>query len=129
MAIQFNSVSANIAIFAANPAIDGTGTITTLITGAAANGTILDTVQIQSRDANIARGMIRFFIRTGVGGTWRLFKEVPVYATNTQTLIGLYNETINFDLPIAAGDFIGVTTENASNFNFIAFGYDITGFI
>lgn len=87
-------------------------------------------MQIQCRDnSSVPRGMIRFFIKTGAGGTYRLFKEVNVYATNTQALIGLYNETLVFDLPIANGDIIGVSTDSANNFNIVTFDYDISGCI
>ncbi len=59
----------------ANPNLDGTGTISTLLTGST-NGTKVKTVIIKSQ-TDTTQGMIRFFVKRS-GGNYMLINEVYV---------------------------------------------------
>ena len=68
--------AANVAT--ANTNRDGTGTITALLTGAAA-GTKVTSITAQAAVTTTA-GMVRIFVSTDSGSTWRLFDELAIAA-------------------------------------------------
>lgn len=72
-------------ISAANTNRDGSGTITTLITGAA-TGTRVDDIEITSAVVtNCSNGVIRLFLHDGTNA--RLLREVLVVATTPSTTV------------------------------------------
>jgi hypothetical protein len=113
-------------VASANTARDGTGTIATLMTGAAA-GTKVFEINIQAT-ATTTAGMVRIFISSNDGTTWRLFDEISVpAATPSATVKASRNSTLynNLILPSATHR-LGVTTHNAESINVIALSGDLT---
>lgn len=82
------------ALTAANTARDGTGTVTTLVTGAA-EGTRVDAITFTSAQATAAANSAmvgRVFLSTDGGTTWRLFDEIAISAiTASNTAVGARN--------------------------------------
>lgn len=113
-------------VAAANTARDGTGTITTLVTGVAA-GTKVFEIDAQATVTTTA-GMIRIFISSDSGTTWRLFDEITIAAaTPSASVKATRNLTTynNLILPSTSHK-LGVTTHNAESINVIALSGDLT---
>lgn len=86
---------ANITV--ANPNLDGTGTIGTVIT-AGANGTEVYGVRIKARVTTTA-GMIRLFLHDGT--TYRgLLKEIPVPAITKSATVAAFEASVPLSQPI-----------------------------
>lgn len=104
-------------ISTANTNRDGTGTITTLVTGGT-NGTrvLIATV---SAVTLVNDGMIRFFI-TPSGGSTYLWHEEPVWSVVPSASSPAFQIVVSFDtklLFLGNGDTVGVSTEKAETFN------------
>jgi hypothetical protein len=109
----------------ANTAIDGTGTITTLISGVAAGTRILE-IDAQCA-ATSAAALINIFITTDSGSTWRLFDQIAITAaTVSNTVKGNRNIATyaNLVLPNTSTS-LGVTTTISQSTNVIALGGDL----
>jgi hypothetical protein len=126
---DYSLLTANtgIATPATNPALDGTGNSTTVLT-AGANGTIIRSVIIKATEP-ITTGMVRLFIRNNTDTV--LYKEVPVQVTpvltNTPTptpVLPMYEVTLNGDLKLENGHSLKVTTQVDNSFVVIAEGLD-----
>lgn len=111
-------------ISTANTARDGTGGITTLVTGVSP-GTIIEAVIARAAGTTTA-GMLRLFFREVSSDTWRILAELSVGAitpsATTQSFSG------SFTLPagqvyLPNGAQIGVSTHNAETFNVVGQGY------
>ena len=115
---------ANVA--AANTNRDGTGTITALISGAAA-GTKITSITAQAAVTTTA-GMVRIFITTDGASTWRLFDELAIAAATVSASVkGTRISTTYTDLVLAdASHRLGCTTHNAESINVVALGGDLT---
>jgi hypothetical protein len=113
-------------VAAANTARDGTGTITTLVTGVAA-GTKVFEVDIQATVTTTA-GMIRLFISSDSGTTWKMFDEISVAAaTPSATVKATRNLTSYNNLILPSSSYrLGVTTNNAESINVFALSGDLT---
>lgn len=110
----------------ANTAIDGTGTITTLVTGVAA-GTKIFEINVQCA-ATSAAALVNVFISTDSGTTWRLFDQISVSAaTSSTTVKATRNSTLynNLILPNASTR-LGVTTTISQSTNVNALSGDLT---
>jgi hypothetical protein len=108
----------------ANTAIDGTGTITDLITGVAAGTRVLEIAAQCS--ASSAAGLVNLFIYDGT--TWTLFDQISISAATTSTTVkGNRNNAtyVNLVLPSASWK-IGCTTTIAQATRVYAFGGDLT---
>jgi hypothetical protein len=108
---------------AANPDRTGaTGTVASLVTGAAPPGTRVDKVRIMGV-GTVSAGMIRFFLFDST--TTRLIKERPVLATVPSSTVGGWEDEWTLQdglyLPTASWQ-LKVATNNAENFNVFAFG-------
>lgn len=115
---------ANVA--AANTNRDGTGTITALITGAAA-GTKVFEIAAQATVTTTA-GMVRIFITTDAGSTWRLFDELSIAAATASASVKatrIATSYANLILP-DANHRLGCTTHNAESINVVALAGDLT---
>ena len=100
----------------ANTARDGTGTITTVATGAA-NGSRIDDISIVATGTTTA-GVIRLFLT--VGGSTRLWKEILVPANTPSTSNPVWSYSIsNLSLVLASGAALKASTHNAETFNVI----------
>ena len=111
---------------AANTAINGTGTITALISGDAA-GTKIFEIDVQC-SATSAAALVNIFITKDSGTTWVLFDQITVTAATSSTTVKasrsatLYNNLI---LPNAATR-LGCTTTIAQATNVNVFAGDLT---
>lgn len=109
----------------ANTAINGTGTITTLITGAASGTRILEiTAQCA---ATSAAALVNIFISTDSGTTWSLFDQISISAaTVSNTVKGNRNTSVysNLILPSTTHR-IGIATTITQNTNVFALGGDL----
>lgn len=85
---------ASVTLSAANTARDGSGTITSLVAGAA-EGTRIDRVTFMSAQATAAANSAnvgRLWISTDTGSTWFLLDEVAITAvTASNTAVGAKN--------------------------------------
>ena len=112
-------------IAAANPNLNGTGTLGTLGTGGT-NGTRIDKLRVHAITATTT-GMIRIYVTSGA--TTYLVKELPVSAvTPSATLAAFETEWVRNDgLPLVlleSGQILKVSTEKAETFNVQAEGGD-----
>ena len=117
---------ATVNVATANTAIDGTGTITSLITGVAAGTRVLE-IDVQCA-ATSAAANVNIFLSTDSGTTWRLFDQIAVTAaTASNTVKANRNVTsyTNLVLPSTSA-VLGVTTSIAQSTNVIALGGDLT---
>lgn len=108
-------------ISVANANRDGTGTIATVATGAAAPGTRVDEIIFQAI-GNASAGMIRLYLSTDGGATWRLYDEIPVAAVTPSSFVAAWRTVrrpVNLDLA-NANCRLGASTHIAEAFNVIA---------
>lgn len=99
----------------ANTSRTGSGTIATVITGAA-TGTRVDDIEINATDTTTA-GMVRLFLHDGTNS--RLFRELSVNAITVTASVPAYNIRLT-DLGIilaSASWSIRASTHNAETFN------------
>ena len=111
---------------AANTAIDGSGTITPLLTGVAAGTRVLE-VSVQSA-ANSAAALVNLFVSTDGGTTWGLFDQLSVSAATTSATVKGNRATTsytNLTLPSASHQ-LGVSSTVAQATRVYALGGDLT---
>lgn len=112
-------------VSSANTAIDGTGTIATLMTGAAAGTRVLE-INAQCAATSVA-GLVNIFLSLDSGSTWRLFDQISIAAATVSTSVkgnrNLATYT-NLVLPSSSAR-LGVTTTIAQSTNVIAMGGDL----
>lgn len=101
----------------ANTARDGTGTLATLITGAA-SGTRVDDIKFQYTVSTTA-GMIRIFISFDGGTTKSMIHEIPVPSTTVSATVAgftAYLQNLGWILPNTSA-IIYFSTHNANALN------------
>lgn len=116
---------ATVNVSSANTATDGTGSITTLITGASSGTRVLEV--IVKCAATSAAAQINLFLSTDGGTTWRIFDSLTVGAVTQSTTVGGFETSasyVNLVLPDANAR-LGVTTTIAQSTNVIALGGDL----
>lgn len=100
-----------------NTALDGTGTITTVMT-AGVNGARVDKIILKAAGTTTA-GMLRIFVKIAAG-TYRLIDEVAVTAivpaATTQSFSAIWTPTSG-TLELSPNCVLGISTEKAENFN------------
>ena len=114
---------ASVNIATANTNRDGTGTVATLITGAA-TGTRVAEIVVQARVTTTA-GMVRVFLHDG--STFFFFDEVSVAAATVSASVkGTRVSTLytNLVLPSASWS-VRVSTHNAESIDVTALGADL----
>jgi hypothetical protein len=114
---------ASVNVATANTNRDGTGTVATLITGAA-TGTRVAEIVVQARVTTTA-GMVRIFLHDG--STFYFFDEVSVAAATVSASVkGTRVSTIynNLVLPNASWS-VRVSTHNAESIDVTALGADL----
>ena len=112
-------------VVTANTAIDGSGTITPLISGASTGTRVLE-IDAQCA-ATSAAALINIFITTDSGSTWRLFDQITIAAATSSTTVKatrIIATYANLVLPDAATR-LGVTTTISQSTNVIALGGDL----
>lgn len=128
---DYSLVAANTGIAtinAANPNLDGTGSITSIITGAS-NGTIVKSVTIKALQ-QVRTGMIRLFIGPDTSHA-TLYKEIPVPTTpeleQTPTpgpILQTFEIKLDGGLKLKPDHHLYASTQNAYAFCIIAEGLD-----
>lgn len=115
--------SANVAT--ANTAKDGTGTITTLTTGAT-NGTRILEIVVKGQ-VTTAAGNVCIFLSTDSGTTWRLFDEFLQGVVTSSATSSSYRASRSYaNLLLKDGTHrLGVTTTISQSMNVLAFGGDL----
>lgn len=109
--------SAQVQISTANTNRNGTGTIGTLIIGAA-SGTRVDDLTITATGTTTA-GVVRLFIADPSNNV-RLWQEVLVSAITPSTTVQVFSYTIlNQALLLQQSWWLGASTNNAETFNVI----------
>jgi len=116
--------SVNIAT--ANTGRDGTGTITSVLTGVTA-GTKVFEVTV-SPTVTTTAGMVRLFISQDSGTTWRLFDEITISAATPSATVKVARNTTVYTNLILSGttSVLGASTHNAESINVFAFAGDLT---
>lgn len=107
-------------ISTANPNLDGTGTLATILT-AGANGTEVKSVWIKAT-TDTDQGMIRLYVDDR--STKRMIKEIPVPANGIAAINPAFEARVELDLFLKAGYSLVASTEVANTFNVIAEGLD-----
>lgn len=125
---NFTSTSrlATASVSAANTNRDGTGTIVTVLTGVAA-GTKVFEVDVQMTVTSTA-GMVRLFLSSDTGATWKLFDEVAIAAATVSASVKgsrVATQYTNLILPSASW-VLGAATHNAEASVVTALGGDLT---
>lgn len=104
-------------VSAANVNRDGTGTIVTVCAGVAA-GTRVSSVTVKATVTTTA-GMVRLYLSTDTGTTWRLRHEIPVSAITASASVATFYGRVDFEdlVLFGATDLVGASTHNAEAFN------------
>ncbi|MDZ4311299.1 MAG: hypothetical protein U1A24_12195 [Cypionkella sp.] len=114
------------AITAANTAKDGTGTVETVFTADASNGSYLQKLIVRPRGANVA-SVLRVFLNNGASNTTAdnnvLIAEVSLPATALSEVAALSGNELPLNIPVPPGYRVNVTLGTA-----VAGGYAVTGF-
>lgn len=112
-------------ISAANTNRDGTGTIVTCCSGVAA-GTRISSVTVKATVSSAA-GMVRLFLSTDSGTTWRLYQEITVPVVTVSASVASFVGRLDFvDLVLTGtSDLLGAATHNAETFNVFPAGMDL----
>lgn len=112
-------------VSAANTNRDGTGTIVTVCTGAAA-GTRVSAITVQATVTTTA-GMVRIYLSTDSGSTWRLFDEILVSAITASGSVAAFRARRTYDDLVLTGtsDLIGASTVAAEAINVFTSAMDL----
>lgn len=110
-------------ITAANTAKDGTGTVDTVFTADATNGSFVQKLIIRPRGTNVA-SVLRIFLNNGLTNATAanncLIGEVSLPATTNSEVAAIQGTEINLNIPIPPGYKINVTLGTA-----VAGGYAV----
>ena len=109
----------------ANTAIDGTGTITSVIQGVATGTRVLEIVVKLA--ATSAAAQVNLFLSTDSGTTWVCFDSVTVAAATVSTTVASNRTSRTYaNLLLASSAYrVGFTTTIAQSTNVIALGGDL----
>jgi len=116
----------SVSLSSANTAIDGTGTITTLIAGVAAGTRVLEVAAQCS--ATSAAALVNLFISTDTGSTWKLFDQIAITAATVSNTVKGNRNTATYQNLILPGTafVIGCTTSIAQATQVFALAGDLT---
>lgn len=96
----------------ANTAKDGTGTVVTIFTADATNGSRLDTIKVRALGTNVAT-VLRIFINNGstnaTAANNSLYYDITIAATTNSETAALVDTEIPMDLVLPAGYKINIT--------------------
>ena len=113
-------------ITAANTAKDGTGTVETVFTADATNGSYLQKLGVRPRGSNVA-SVLRVFLNNGSSNSTAannvLIAEVSLPATTLSEVAALSGNEVALNIPVPPGYRVNVTLGTA-----VAGGYAVTGF-
>ncbi|MDP2387948.1 MAG: hypothetical protein Q8M29_16360 [Bacteroidota bacterium] len=122
---QYSADMGIASISTANSNLDGTGTVTTILTAGSSatyKGCSIPTITIKGT-VNTTPGMVRLFIGD-TGSTKKLFKEIVIPSITKTATDQAFEHTIVFedDFDLQAGYKIIASTQNAENFNILVEG-------
>lgn len=113
-------------ISAANTAKDGTGTVDTVFTADATNGSYLQKLVVRPRGANVA-SVLRVFLNNGSANSTAannaLVAEVSLPATANSEVASIAGNELPLNIPVPPGFRVQVTLGTA-----VAGGYVVTAF-
>ncbi len=113
------------AITAANTAKDGTGTVATVFTADATNGSYLQKLVVRPRGSNVA-SVLRVFLNNGAANSTAannaLIAEVSLPASTNSEVAALSGNELPLNIPVPPGYSVNVTLGTA-----VAGGYVVTG--
>lgn len=113
-------------ITAANTAKDGTGTVETVFTADATNGSYLQKLGVRPRGANVA-SVLRVFLNNGGSNATAannvLIAELSLPATTLSEVAALSGNELALNIPVPPGYRVNVALGTA-----VAGGYAVTGF-
>lgn len=112
---------ATAAISTANTNRDGSGTIGTIFTADATDGSELERVDICAIGTTTA-GVVRLYVHNGSAAF--LWKEILVGAITPSASVAVFTRSIREKLILPAGWSLRASTHNAESFNVHAFGAD-----
>lgn len=118
-----------VTISTANTARDGTGTMGTLITGAA-SGTLITRIIVIAAGTTTA-GVVRLFKSNDTGSTKQLREEIIVPAITPSTTVAVWSGRFRMAtlsepiLLVGTTDILYVSTNNAESFNAFCQGGDL----
>ena len=110
----------------ANLNLDGTGSITSLITGVAAGTRVLEIAAQCS--ATSAAALVNLFISTDSGSTWTLFDQIAITAATSSATVKANRNTATYQNLILPGTTfsIGCTTTITQATKVFALAGDLT---
>lgn len=117
---QYTANTGLVKISTANSNLDGTGTLGTVLTGAA-NGTLIKTVTIKGT-GNTSQGMVRLFIYDGANT--RMLQEINIPTMTASSTDPAFEIHIPLNYVLESGFILKASTQVANNFNIIAEGLD-----
>jgi hypothetical protein len=114
-----------VSVSTANTNRDGSGTIATISIGSAAGFKVMEVVA--QATVTTTAGMIRIFISTDSGSTWRLWDEIPVGAVTVSASVTAFRGVKNYNNLVLFGttNRLGASTHNAEAFEVYAPGADL----
>lgn len=122
-------VLAHATVSAANPNLDGSGTIVSVVDGGT-EGVEVKQVEVKA-EATVTQGKIRLFLSIDAGVTWELWREIDVPPTTPSVSVNSFQATLDLTaagevtLRLADTDHVlGASTEQAETFNVFARGGD-----
>lgn len=110
-------------ISTANDLLDGSGTITTVLTGNS-NGTLVKSLIVKAQ-TNTADGMIRIFVKKS-GGSALILLEYSVSAVSKSSRDRSFGKIIPINYTLEEGEELQVSTQVANTFNIIAEAFDLS---
>lgn len=126
--IMLSSILGVAQISTANANLNGSGTVTSVLTGVQGNGSIITSITVKATGTTTP-GMVRIFLKDPQGNKF-LFEEFSIPANDINTTYGVldtFSSTLTFPMgtfKLAASWEMLASTQNAEQFNVIAEGYD-----
>lgn len=115
---QYSAITGGGTISIANSNLDGSGTMTELLT-ATLKGSIIKTIFVKAL-SNVSQGMIRFFIKRGEINF--LIYEFPVNITTRSSRDLSFSGVLPFYYELQSGDILYASTEKAESFSILVEG-------
>jgi len=116
---QYTANTGIVVISTANSERDGSGTLGTVLTASATNGTFIKTVTIKAQ-GDTTHGTVRLFAYDGV--TTRLIREIDVPATTKSATDPSFETTVPLDFHLEASGILKASTEKGETFHVMAEG-------
>lgn len=123
--VQYLSNIGSVNISVANPYLDGTGTLGTVIIAGniGGNSTVINSILIKAIGST-SEGMIRLFIYSASSSTTLLWREIRVPGSTQTGVVPAFSYSFNANLTLALGHRLLASTQNAEKFNIIAQAVD-----